>query len=1015
MEIRILPLTAMTPPSHTIASRAPTKEDALIANLLGYWQDNELLSPSEIPGYNDAYKNREKDAEPLGDRSFSIMCRSLPRGAFDKLPWDAGWPLPRYKKQWMHTVYFGVYPHSSIESAFRKVFNCSESDYGGGAHGKFSAVCAFTVTDTGMFVVQNGISIGTASWAVAKIKGDPGRKIPSAAGFFEYEEAICERIKRDWLVAKKLKNYEPAPSELDDEVVDKWTGNAKYPVVHVGWPELNILANLFANVMSGIDARPFVVVNSQPVLPGYGDIFQADSSLCNYTLSDLRSLAACFPAVSTTRAFDRFLSFSEPNSPHDLISSEAGRQTLITTVRPPRAPAGRWPSAVSKSPNFRQQAGINLIFEHMKWNSGSGDEDDSPGGSGDILAGDLFSINGPPGTGKTFMIRELLAAVYTDRARLLARYDDPGDAFSESAGGTRLHTDFERFGIVLASNNNQALKNITLEIPTQSSVDPTFMDGVDLFGDVSTRMLDAFLEKKQEGDQDALIVEPSNPPTAWGLCAATLGNQRNVTSFWWRGWKGTKLEEKNGIVIQHPSIERIMLENEARPPSPEIWQAARGAFLKQLDRVDELTRIAGAAANGAPLPMGLVFYEAQAQAIYDEAALNAPGEHNEGGAPWASSLLQEERARLFGAAANLHRTFLAANARTVRPILEKAIVSLRKRGAMRDLAAEEQRNIWATFFLAVPLISTTFASLQRFFPFTPQAAGVIPWLVIDEASQSTPQQAVGAIYCARRVVVLGDTQQLPPVVTVPQNVHRVIRANHIAEFPGSMGEWLVHSQSLQAVSDSTSRYGAFRETSDGGQVWVGFPLLYHLRCESPIFEMFASTFYANQLSQGTPKRNLRLPAPAWIHVESCAKDFSNGSKYSSQEGIVAGRVYDMLLRRGLTPNDILVISPFRDISSKIGSIDIIKDNPADYKNHGTVHCSQGREAAAVLLLLGTSPTQVKSREWCCRTAGNLLNVAFTRAKTGLYIVGNADMWGTEPIIQRVLTFLPKKSFEAFVS
>lgn len=59
---------------------------------------------------------------------------------------------------------------------------------------------------------------------------------------------------------------------------------------------------------------------------------------------------------------------------------------------------------------------------------------------------------------------------------------------------------------------------------------------------------------------------------------------------------------------------------------------------------------------------------------------------------------------------------------------------------------------------------------------------------------------------------------------------------------------------------------------------------------------------------------------------------------------------------------------------------------------GTIHTVQGREAEAVIFVLGApNADQMGARGWAGKTP-NLLNVAVTRAKEVVYVVGNRSLW-----------------------
>ena len=177
-----------------------------------------------------------------------------------------------------------------------------------------------------------------------------------------------------------------------------------------------------------------------------------------------------------------------------------------------------------------------------------------------------------------------------------------------------------------------------------------------------------------------------------------------------------------------------------------------------------------------------------------------------------------------------------------------------------DAPAAAVLAAWQSLFFAVPVISTTFASFSRVFSQLGHES--LGWLFIDEAGQSAPQAAAGAIWRCKRVVVVGDPKQIEPVVTLPFTAQQALRRNAgIAEW------WLPGSTSTQRLADEANQYGTYLH-GDDGEVWVGAPLRVHRRCERPMFDVSNAIAYGGMMVYGVSGQREPLAAPpsGWIDI-----------------------------------------------------------------------------------------------------------------------------------------------------
>lgn len=360
---------------------------------------------------------------------------------------------------------------------------------------------------------------------------------------------------------------------------------------------------------------------------------------------------------------------------------------------------------------------------------------------------------------------------------------------------------------------------------------------------------------------------------------------------------------------------------------------------------------------------------------------------------WLDAETQRLRDHVFVAAFVLHKAFISAAAKPIRNNLQ-TLFSVLLGSSLDETKRKHLPSLWSSLFLIVPVVSTTFASVSRMLG--PLPSGSIGWLLIDEAGQASPQMAVGALMRARRACVVGDPLQIEPVVTLSsQLVSRISR-----KFGVSPADWMAPMSSVQELADAASDHATWIERHDGS-VRVGAPLLVHRRCVEPMFGISNSISYANLMVQATKPENSRIQqiigASQWIDVHG-----SSRFKWSAKEGEKVVELLSSLVNAGAEKPDIFVISPFRSVAqglrnrlrnehSLLGQLSSEPDNWL-YDRVGTVHTFQGKQAEAVILVLGAQdPSETFARKWAGHPP-NLINVAVSRAKSVLYVIGNRQIW-----------------------
>jgi hypothetical protein len=386
--------------------------------------------------------------------------------------------------------------------------------------------------------------------------------------------------------------------------------------------------------------------------------------------------------------------------------------------------------------------------------------------------------------------------------------------------------------------------------------------------------------------------------------------------------------------------------------------------------------------------------------------------------PRSSKALDAARAEVFVHALAFHRAFIGGAAPQFRRNLNLALKMVG--GEMRPDEATAL-HLWATLAIVVPVFSSTFASFGRCFATVP--AGGIGWVVVDEAGQAVPQHAVGALMRAKRALVVGDPLQVQPVITLDEEVDR-----RLLERRGAHPIHRATATSMQVMADRNNTFGT-RIAGGDEEVWVGSPLVVHRRCVEPMFSISNVIAYGGgmvlgdgkaeqeaRITKGDPENGI---APRPLLGPSCWIDMRTdrggaGHFMPAHAEVAAAIVREFMVRgwaEGARPDrlpDLYVISPFRTAANEFGSLLLARRGwwapgvPWKTVNAwlrgcvGTVHTFQGKEAEAVVLLLGG-----KTRGGIGWAAGtpNVLNVAVTRAKRRLYVVGDWAAWMREPRVR----------------
>lgn len=1021
------------------------------SSIINFWRAIELFEPKDI-SRNETSNDSNMLIDIDSENNFPIP--------------------PEYRKDnEFFQFYCGVIKIEKIVEKIALHFDYEKlEDYAGSRSGK-TAVFTFTANSLGEF--QTGtFTLASSAWVLGKTISSDHRSIDWLDGFEKKSSEISEYF--DQRISLLQKGSDDSISESDEK---SKPGRLSYSIL-IDITE-NICRKLGLNNLiepANISYKTFSLKSATDG-KNVSESFGENSTILNsFFQRDLKLVAQEIDSGNYGDGLKKYLLDDQDLNYENRVDLKHSTEALFNNLSPELFPSGRWADKGLFKLAFSQQFAVNTIFELLEGKKGG-----------------LFSVNGPPGTGKTTMLKDIIAAVIINRAKVLTQFTDPDKAFAgknkmwEGKDGRKNYISpvderLKKSGIVIASSNNEAVRNVTNEFPVKEKFDKEWWENCEYFSATATD----------------LVGQP-----AWGLIAATLGNSKNRsefnTKFWFRenglleilkqtenqsnepdekGWENSvrefndalafeeeirqskieiwkKISEKTHLekrflmlsesqnqtteklnviqsLLKSAQIKKTRLESEQESLSqqkkihdgnrPSIfsiitswgkpfkeWKTGNVKIQKRLSELvgkvlseeTEISKIKAAYQEVEAEMCRLREEINQNRKSYSEIQNNLHIEYQndisrsipkidewrdaerrderELSAPWFDEKWNSARVNVFAKAMQLHKAFILVNAKAIKRNLGYFVDLLS--GKLRgDHQTEGASDVWATIFLVVPVISTTFASFAN--QFKTLGREEIGWLLIDEAGQAVPQAAAGAIWRSQRTVVVGDPLQLEPVSTIPPEMEKTLAQNF-----GVSDVWLPGQTSVQELSDRANPIGTY--ISNGNkEIWVGSPLAVHRRCSNPMFKISNTIAYGEMMVYGTPERqsNYILPESCWVNVESA----ESTDHWIPAEGEEVKSLIEQLIKTGCSPEKIYIISPFSQVSKKLNYL-----GKKGIKTIGTVHKTQGKENDVVIIVLGGNPQKPGAKTWAS-SKPNLLNVAVSRAKERVYVIGNKAEWGKLP-------------------
>jgi superfamily I DNA and/or RNA helicase len=271
-------------------------------------------------------------------------------------------------------------------------------------------------------------------------------------------------------------------------------------------------------------------------------------------------------------------------------------------------------------------------------------------------------------------------------------------------------------------------------------------------------------------------------------------------------------------------------------------------------------------------------------------------------------------------------------------------------------------------------------------------------VIIDEAGKANISETLAAISMAKKVILVGDQMQLPPYID-----GSLLDENEATSFPKSKyGKNFLKQDIQHALKTSFFEFLVMRIKNKQFPLENKELLNYQHRMHPHIGEFISDSFYEGKVKMGehTYGNTLTLPSPfekevVFINTSSAQNPYESFDGFSAQNDseayCISHLVIPKLLESGLTTNDFAVVAPYKSQVKHIKKYLKENNNSSHLIEVSTLDSFQGMEFDVIVFSFtrAASPQQLNKKVGFLDDARRL-NVAFSRAKKKLILVGNSD-------------------------